>query len=238
MLKAINEFSRFAQQYNQYNIIQTEVARNLIAGIPENYYQNIIDIGCGSGAVYHHLQKQNISYNTFIAVDSSKEMLAIHPNDIRVEKVYGDFNTQALYQRLPSRKEETLLISASALQWSKNLDFTFSQLSSLAKEAHFAIFTSGTFYSLHLAADIASPIYPAEELKEVINCYYNATYILKSYKLGFQTVRDMFQYIKKSGVSGGEKQLSYKQVKKLMEIYPLNYLEFEVLFVKATSLAK
>jgi malonyl-CoA O-methyltransferase len=48
----------------------------------------------------------------------------------------------------------------------------------------------------------------------------------------------MFRYIKKSGVSGGEKQLSYKQMKMLMEKYPLNYLEFEVLFVEATSLAK
>jgi len=48
----------------------------------------------------------------------------------------------------------------------------------------------------------------------------------------------MFRYIKKSGVSGGEKQLNYQQMKRLMENYPLNYLEFEVLFVEATSLAK
>jgi malonyl-CoA O-methyltransferase len=46
----------------------------------------------------------------------------------------------------------------------------------------------------------------------------------------------MFNYIKKSGVSGGEKQLTYKQTKQLMKNYPLNYLEFEVLFVKAKSL--
>jgi malonyl-CoA O-methyltransferase len=48
----------------------------------------------------------------------------------------------------------------------------------------------------------------------------------------------MFKYIKKSGVSGGEKRLGYKEMKVLMELYPLNYLEFEVLFVEATSLAK
>lgn len=47
----------------------------------------------------------------------------------------------------------------------------------------------------------------------------------------------MFKYIKKSGVSGGEKQLSYKETKQLMHTYPLSYLEFEVLFVEGTSLA-
>jgi len=46
----------------------------------------------------------------------------------------------------------------------------------------------------------------------------------------------MFRYIKKSGVSGGEKQLSYKQIKHLMKAYPLDYLEFEVLFIKADSM--
>jgi len=41
----------------------------------------------------------------------------------------------------------------------------------------------------------------------------------------------MFKYIKRSGVSGGKKQLNYKQMKKIMQNYPLDYLEFEVLFV-------
>jgi malonyl-CoA O-methyltransferase len=45
----------------------------------------------------------------------------------------------------------------------------------------------------------------------------------------------MLNYIKKSGVSGGEKKLTYKQVKNLIKNYPLDYLEFEVLFVDATS---
>jgi len=42
----------------------------------------------------------------------------------------------------------------------------------------------------------------------------------------------MFKYIKKSGVSGGEKKLSYKEIKKLINNYPLNYLEFEILVLK------
>ena len=45
----------------------------------------------------------------------------------------------------------------------------------------------------------------------------------------------MFRYIKKSGVSSGEKKLSYAETKQLMETYPLDHLEFEVLFVEAEN---
>ncbi len=73
-------------------------------------------------------------------------------------------------------------------------------------------------------------------MRETIEKYYHAEFELKEYRLYFETVREMFNYIKKSGVSGGEKQLTYKQTKQLMKTYPLDYLEFEVLFVEATSL--
>jgi len=238
MSNAMNEFSRFAHQYDQHNMIQAEVAKRLISGLTGNHYQTIIDLGCGSGAVYKNIQEQKITYERFIALDSAEEMLAIHPSDKKIQKLHADFNQQATYEHLGYLKEEVTLFSASALQWSKDLDFVFTQLSSLARKAHFAIFTSGTFHALHKTAGIKSPIYTKEQLQEVIGRYYAATFIRKSYRLEFKTVRDMFRYIKKSGVSGGEKQLSYKQMKMLMEKYPLNYLEFEVLFVEATSLAK
>ena len=41
----------------------------------------------------------------------------------------------------------------------------------------------------------------------------------------------MFKYIKGSGVSGSRKVLDYKQSKRLFREYPLDYLEFEVVFI-------
>ena len=133
-------------------------------------------------------------------------------------------------------EQNSIVISSSALQWSRDLDTTLSRLSKRSAQAHFAIFTSSTFKTLHKAADIKSPIYSETELKTTINKYYQATYETRKYILHFDSVRDMFKYIKKSGVSGGEQKLSYKQTKDLMKVYPLDYLEFEVLFVKAGSL--
>ena len=41
----------------------------------------------------------------------------------------------------------------------------------------------------------------------------------------------MFQYMKRSGVGGGRNILSFKQMKMLMNDYPLEYLEFEIVLI-------
>ncbi|HFQ61900.1 MAG TPA: methyltransferase [Epsilonproteobacteria bacterium] len=234
--KAVKQFARFAHQYNAYNVIQAEVAKRLVAKLPAGKYKCIVDLGCGSGEVYKNIEKNKINFDTFIALDSSSEMLGLHPVDPMIKKITADFNRIETFKCLDVVKDETLLLSSSALQWSKSLDFVFKELSKKSVKVYFAIFTANTFKTLHQTAQIQSPIYSEETLKKSIKKYYDADFELQAYRLEFQTVRDMFHYIKRSGVSGGEKQLSYRQIKQLMNEYPLSYLEFEVLFVEATPL--
>lgn len=235
MSNVIQEFSRFAHEYDTYNVIQAEVAKSLVVQLPSSHYTTLIDIGCGSGEVYKNLEKNNVFFDHLIALDSSPEMLDIHPSGSKIEKICADFNRIQTFENF-SLGHNTLVLSSSALQWSKDLDFTLSEISKKSSTGYFAIFTSNTFKTLHQTAQIDSPIYTETVLRDTIQKYYDATFELKEYRLHFETVREMFNYIKKSGVSGGEKQLTYKQTKQLMKRYPLDYLEFEVLFVKATSL--
>ena len=233
--KAIKQFARFAHEYNAYNVIQAEVAKTLVGKLSKKRYNCILDIGCGSGEIYKNIFKNKIKFDTFIALDSSVEMLGLHPVAPTIEKISADFNKFETFKQLDVPMDKTLLLSSSALQWSQNLDFVFAQLAKKSCNVYFAIFTANTFKTLHQTAHIQSPIYSEDILKKTIAKYYDASFELQSYRLEFKTVRDMFNYIKKSGVSGGEKQLSYRQTKELMRDYPLNYLEFEVLFVEATS---
>ena len=235
--KVIKQFCRFAHQYNTYNTIQAIVAKTLVEKIYKKKYTSIVDIGCGSGEIYKNIKISHLFFDKFIALDSSKEMLALHPSDLKVDKYQLDFD-DINNKIFTKSNEDSLLISSSAIQWSKNLDTLIMNLSSLVDKAYFAIFTANTFKTLHEIANLDSPIYSEDILKEVITKYYNANFQLNSYQLEFETTREMFKYIKKSGVSGGEKQLSYKQIKQLMKNYPLKYLEFEVLFVEATPLIK
>ncbi|UPT77592.1 methyltransferase domain-containing protein [Sulfurovum sp. XGS-02] len=236
MSTVIQEFSRFAHEYDTYNVIQAEVAKALVEQLPPSHYTTLIDIGCGSGEVYKNLVKHDLSFEQVLVLDSSPEMLEIHPSSKKIKKICADFNKLQAFEHLPYRPGN-LLLSSSALQWSKDLDFTLSEIAKKSHLAYFAIFTSNTFKTLHETAQIPSPIYPESVLRETIEKYYRATFEVKKYKLHFESVREMFNYIKKSGVSGGEKQLCYRETKQLMKRYPLDYLEFEVLFVKATSLA-
>jgi len=235
MSNVIEEFSRFAHQYNKHNMIQAEVAKTLVSKLPLQTYSTILDLGCGSGEVFKNLEKQHISFDAFSAFDSAQNMLDIHPEVKNITKVCADFNDRRFLKTLPIDNYD-LLLSSSAIQWSKDLNFTLNTIASLSKTAYLAIFTSGTFKTLHQTANIESPIYSAEELqKSILQHYDEVTFELHTYTLHFDSVRDMFSYIKKSGVSSGEKKLSYKQTKTLMKMYPLDHLEFEVLFVEAKN---
>ena len=236
MSNVIQEFSRFAHQYDQHNEIQAQVAKSLVSKLPAQHFTNILDLGCGSGAVAHNLEETECTYTSLTAFDSSQAMLDIHPYSEKITKVCGDFNRINFTEDLPHTQYD-LLLSSSALQWSTDLDGIFSILASLSQNTYFAIFTSGTFKTLHKLAQVKSPIYSAKSVEESIEKYYKEVrFELHSYTLAFDSVREMFRYIKKSGVSSGEKKLSYKQTKALMKMYPLDHLEFEVLFVEAKNL--
>jgi malonyl-CoA O-methyltransferase len=229
--KSTREFSRFAHSYGYYNMIQSKVVKVLVGMLPKKVLETVIDVGCGNGAVYQTMNASGFQYKRFIALDASEAMLRRHPDDPAVEKVIMDFN-RPVSLHLPRK---SIVLSSSALQWSSDLDKTLSWLSGQGEEAYLAIFTSGTFKTLHETAGIDSPIHSAVALQQMIDKYYDAAYHIRHYALEFENVRDMFRYIKKSGVSGGKKQLSYKETKALMQRYPLNYLEFEVLFMQGRA---
>lgn len=229
----VQEFTRFAHQYDKYNIIQVQVAKYLVEMLDLKYYKSVLDLGSGSGEIFKNFRKQAIETELFVALDSAKTMLKLHPDEKEIVKINSNFNHSEFLTALPHKKYD-LLISSSALQWSTNLDFTFSTLSKLSNQFYGAIFTSGTFKSLHIIAGVESPIYSAETIQKYIVKYYkNVDFNLQQYRLEFTNTREMFRYIKQSGVSSGERKLSYKKTKQLMREYTLDYLEFEVLFVKA-----
>ena len=228
-MNIVKEFSRFATSYNDKNIIQKLVAQKLLKYLNLTHYNSVLDLGCGGGEIYKNMLKNGISFDKFIGVDISQEMLNIHPKSKDIELICSDFEDINIKNRYD------IVVSSSALQWSQNLDNTLLKISKLSNKSVFAIFTSDTFKTLHNIAGISSPIYPKDYLITHIDRYFNAQYESVKYKLEFENTYKMLEYIKKSGVSGGERKLSLKEIKNLIKSYPLSYLEFEVLFVECNS---
>jgi len=229
-MNIVQEFSRFANQYDSYNSVQSQVATKLVSMIEQKKYNSVIDIGCGSGLIYKNMIN-SISFREFIALDFSMEMLDIHPSSKDIEKIHFDFNNKKSFEQL---NQYDFVVSSSALQWSRDLDMTIKEISKLSTDCYLSFFTSNTFSTLHKVAGIKSPIYSQKSIKKTLSKYYNCSFEIVEYHLSFDRVYDMFQYIKKSGVSGGDKILSYSQIKELIRSYPLDYLEFEVLFIRGS----
>ncbi len=223
----VREFSRFANEYRHHSMIQSEVAREIVSYLPRRKIDSIIDIGSGDGKIYQYLGDSNVDFDRFVALDASCEMLELHPSSVNIQKICVDFNSIQDLQRV---KKTDILISSSALQWSDDLDATIKQLSSMANYFYLTMFTSNTFSQIHDFVHIESPIYEKSFLEETLSKYLDVEIYTKEYKIEFKNRKEMFAYIKKSGISGGEKRLSHKESKRLLRDYPHNFLEFEVLF--------
>lgn len=225
-MKISLEFSKYASSYTSYNVIQNRVTDKLLS-LVSSKPKNILDLGCGNGDL---CKKITWKYDKFTGVDFAPGMLELHPISKNIEAVYGDFNDSALFENLLTYRYD-YIFSASALQWAKNLETVFKNINSLNAPVALAIFTSNTFKTLNETASIKSILQSAAEINRVQKKYFDANFEVVQYKLEFKSTRDMFRYIKKSGVSGSRKVLNYKQTKKLMSEYPVNYLEFEVAFI-------
>ncbi len=228
------QFSRYAKSYLKYSIVQQKGSEILTKHLPKNL-KVVADLGCGNGRLFKEIKKSKKEFKKFYGIDFSKEMLKLHPKDVNVELIVGDFNSIKLFDKLKNLNLD-YLISASALQWAKDLDFTLQKCSKVAPKGAFFIFTSGTFKSLHQCANIKSPIYTKEEVLTTFNRYYkNLTINRYNFRLKFNNTLQMLRYIKKSGVSGGKMHLSYKEIKQLINKYHLDYLEFETFLLIGDS---
>jgi malonyl-CoA O-methyltransferase len=162
-------------------------------------------------------------------------MLELHPTSPKIELIYGDFNDDRLFEKLLTYIYD-FIFSASALQWADDLERVFGKIRELNAPVALAIFTSNTFKTINQTAAISSILRSADEVCELGKKYFGAETEVINYKLEFESTRDMFRYIKRSGVSGSRKILSYKESKKLLNDYPLKYLEFEVAFIYSPAI--
>lgn len=225
-MKIRSEFSKYASHYGSYNVIQNQVADKLLSFVQGNP-QNILDLGCGSGALCKNIDWK---YERFMGVDFALGMLELHPKSEKIEAMFGDFNDNDLFEKLLEKKYDYIL-SASALQWAQDLEMVFMNMQKFDAPIALAIFTSNTFKTLNATASLEPLLRTKEELYALGTKYFDAAFEIVEYKLEFESTRDMFRYIKQSGVSASRKALNYKATKKLMDEYPLNYLEFEVIFI-------
>lgn len=223
------QFSQHANEYNNYNIIQQIAAKALVRDI-KSTPKNILEIGCGSGQVHKYI---NWKYENYTAIDFSPSMCELHPRDEKTKVFCYDFDSKD-FEDFLCDKHYDIVISSSALQWSNDLSKLLGQISKATESMVTVLFTSNTFSSIQKITGKNSPILSQEAIKNSFNKYFKCEFEVHNYNLEFSNKKELFDYIKKSGVSGNS-NLDFKEAKNLYKKYDLNYLEFEVIFIKAFS---
>ncbi len=221
------EFSRFASEYDRYNIIQEKVVTHLLSKVSTSS-KRIVDLGCGRGGVCSKLS----GYESFLGVDFSQNMLDLHPKSSETKLICADFNDASFLTTLKNYQAD-LIISASALQWAEDLASIFEAIR--GTPFALAIFTSNTFATLNRTAGIDSMLRSSSDVIGLAERILGAKSEVVHYKLEFANTKEIFSYIKRSGVSGSRRVLSYKESKRLLLEYPLSYLEFEVVFLHKSA---
>jgi len=225
-----NEFSKYAKEYNNFNIIQQIAAKALIRDI-KSKPKKILEIGCGSGQVFKYIDWQIEKYD---AIDFSPSMCKLHPRGGNIEINCFDFDSSEFEAFLKNKKFD-IILSSSAMQWSKDLKKLVKKLSLCTNEINAVLFTSNTFKTIQEITKTESPILSVEKIKDAFTNSFTCEFEIHNYNIEFDNKKDLFDYIKKSGVSGGSSNLDFKMAKKLYKEYTPNYLEFEVIFVKTVS---
>ncbi len=209
---SVKNFDKFANSYGKYNIIQKKIIKKYLSSLD----LRVVDLGCGSEGLCKYRD-----FDFYLGVDASVNMLKLNPcNTLRL-----DFNTKECFETI-KKYNFNQIVSFSALQWAKDLEFVFKEIKNLNKKFLLTLFTSKTFASLHKELNIISPIYSKEEILKYAKILNPKVEILE-YELFFDTPKDMFNYIKFSGVKG-EVRANIKNIKRFLKGFPTNRLEFEI----------
>ena len=148
-------FSRCAAYYDSHCRIQQRAGLELISALTGRDFDNILDIGCGTGN-YTKLLRDRFSSAKIKAVDISPRMIDIARRklpDKSVEFVVGDA------ERLPFNEKFDLITSNASVQWFDDLGRTLAKYKNALKESGiilFSMFGPQTFQELR---DSASQLY-------------------------------------------------------------------------------
>lgn len=106
-----NQFSKYAKEYKSHNIIQQICAKSLVRELKEQP-KRILELGCGSGQVFNHI---NWDVDFYKAIDFSSSMCELHPKGENIEVKCFDFDTQEFLEEIKNDKFD-IVLSSSALQ--------------------------------------------------------------------------------------------------------------------------
>lgn len=210
-------FSKNLNTYQENAIIQMNMAEKLINLLPDKSFSNILELGCGTGFLTK-IATEKLSYNSYTAVDIVKEC---EPYIKKVNNDIGFINDDIETINLTEKYD--LIISNAVFQWLNDFETFITKLQNNLTENGIILFTTfGTknFQEISKVANLSLKYYSIDELKNILKQYTIIHLEEEILDKKFQTTKEMFEHMKKTGVNAiSEKTWSLKDFKEFKQNY-------------------
>ncbi|MFH1519407.1 MAG: malonyl-ACP O-methyltransferase BioC [Candidatus Omnitrophota bacterium] len=225
-------FSKHARDYDQHSRVQNLCASRLINEIDSNRYNNILDIGCGTGN-YTKLLRDKFPKAKIKAVDISAKMIEVAKEklgDERIEFIVADAESLNL-------EEEFDLISSNAsFQWFQDLKSDLIRYKQALKRGGFILFSTfgpETFSQLHSCLEeflgkplaiTASNFLGKEKLEGILKAIFSEVEVKEEvYNQNYNSLLELLENLRCTGTRGdglkGEIFWTPQKVASIEEIY-------------------
>jgi len=232
-------FSKASNLYSQNSSVQKEVVKYIISKFAKNSFSTILDLGSGDGEITKNLLQKEILKSNYqiLAVDFSEKMLDFHFKNSRIQTLKANFDETQSFQKIEkyfNKSQIDLVVSASALQWSKNLTQALKNIQNLkSKKTVLSLFTSNTYSEIQNYFDISSPILSLESILESVNLTFkNPKIEILNYSREFESSLDILKSIKNSGVSASLNRVSVAKLRKFIQDKPFSKLSYQVVLIE------
>ena len=226
-----NQFEKSMEKYNDNAIVQKITAEKLVQNLAEiqNNFQNILELGSGTGLLTEELVKK-VTYKNYYANDlteKSKKYLS----QIIPEFTFICGNAQ----KITLSKKMDLIISNAMFQWCSNLEKLRLHLEKIIQKdgiLAFSTFSPENYREIRALCGISLEYKPLDELKKIFSNGFEIIYTEEfEYKMEFTNPLELLAHMKNTGVNSlTMKHWTFKEVKEFCEKYKSKYPELTLTY--------
>lgn len=212
--RLIRSFDKAADSYDDYAIVQKQCGRDLLDMIPSVKDLQILELGTGTGNMIAPLLKMQPSEYT--GVDISEKMLQVARKRCSKNAIKQTFHCCDIMNFLAENNNTyDLIYSNATLQWIADKPALFQQINKhMTSDGTFAftLFSPKTFFELKnvladyfpekpaLAADQFDSI---EKVQQQLAASFDIVQTQRQiYLRRYDSIRELFQMMKKTGIQG------------------------------------
>ena len=213
-----NQFKKSIDKYDENAVVQAITAKRISEILSKYKFENILEIGAGSGLLTAQMSKKH-NYKEYFAND------LVEKSEIYVKKYIPDakFFTGD-FRKIKFNKTFDLVVSNAVFQWYEDLEKIFEQCKMLLNTngiMAFSTFSPDNFKEIKAVTGLSLRYKTAEELTSILAKDFEIIKIENTeHKMTFDNPLKILAHMKNTGVNSlSETKWGIKEVKEFCDKY-------------------